>query len=403
MKLSRREFLTRLGIYSGIGIIGYGLNKFKPPSLIKDVENLHNYYSGSTGELFIDNKLLVIPPYQVGLTSPENLETALIVYTTYNRTKKNKKGKLRFKDKINVQKIEEKEVEGYVWHYYHLKNLQPGSEYRYEITNSPFLGKISTFPTNPEKFSFLVTSDTQNWDGTEYYDKLSLSLIKHMLLEKNTKFVINGGDVTQEGTTTELMKHFHKNFHKLFLDMPFYAVKGNHDYRGRSFDDALGFNVKIPGIPIQDNRSVNYSFDYGNVHFTFLDTNIRHRLNNQYIARKFLKKDLDEKKLNLVFYHHPFEINVEDLPVDAVFTGHLHTYKRFKNKNNIPHIIMGGFSKLFPYEMDPWSASFEGLENILNYHANHYLILDVEKNKAFVKMKDKYGDVRDSFVIEKVR
>ncbi|MEA3378912.1 MAG: metallophosphoesterase family protein [Nanoarchaeota archaeon] len=373
------------------------------------IENLQNYFSGATGTISVGGQALLVPPYQVGLTSPYNLENALLIYMTSNKDKTKKSSKLIFRDKINVKKVEEKNVGFLKLHYLHLKGLNPGHSYEYEITNSPIIGSVNTSTLKDKYFKFLLSSDTQNWDGSQRYDNIKFALVKHMLRERDIKsqlpkLLMNCGDVTQHSRISEWVIHFNKTFHKLLAEMPFYAVKGNHDYKGGAFDKALGYKVNIPGIPIINNQSVNYSFDYGPIHFVVLDSNTGHKITNHYIAKKFLEDDLKKSsgQFNLVFYHHPFEIAMDDLPVDGVFAGHWHTYKRLQHyKTKVPHIILGGFSKLFANELNGWQPSLNGLKIITAQNIHHYISMSFLENKILGEVKDKYGTINDVFTINK--
>lgn len=92
-------------------------------------------------------------------------------------------------------------------------------------------------------------------------------------------------------------------------------------------------------------RMLNFSFDYGDAHWVFLDSNIYTDWSHDEV-REWLEKDLAANKLTwtfVVYHHSAFHSNrhhqdgvrmrlVSDIlerhNVDVVFAGHVHTYER---------------------------------------------------------------------------
>ena len=93
-------------------------------------------------------------------------------------------------------------------------------------------------------------------------------------------------------------------------------------------------------------RMANYSFDYGNSHWTFLDSNVYVDWSDAYL-RNWLARDLaaarDATWKFVVFHHPPFNSSrahfneqqmrvitdvLEYRGVDVVFAGHVHNYQR---------------------------------------------------------------------------
>ncbi len=117
------------------------------------------------------------------------------------------------------------------------------------------------------------------------------------------------------------------------LSMPIYYTPGNNDIET---DFMESFYIEYIGQPYQ-------SFDKGNIHFIILD-NSRWRSSDELPDEQidWLKDDLGKNtgaKYTIVFYHKPFwEQSIvegksdrlhtlfQDYGVDAVFSGHYHTY-----------------------------------------------------------------------------
>ncbi len=149
-------------------------------------------------------------------------------------------------------------------------------------------------------------------------------------------FVMNVGDMI-EGYTADsaiLAQEWHE-FDSIIsgLSMPYHYTPGNHDI---TFDDMLDYYKKCAADPY-------YSFNYRNLHFIILD-NSRQDVGELIPQEQvnWLVDDLEKNKdaaYTLVFFHKPywFEHFVKGKPdsmhtifkkygVDAVFTGHYHTY-----------------------------------------------------------------------------
>jgi len=147
-----------------------------------------------------------------------------------------------------------------------------------------------------------------------------------------------------------------------------------------------------------------YSFDAGDVHFIILDSNISETTGLFDQQTKWLISDLEkskDKKFKLVFFHHPFYTNTpntepthedkwrwifEKYGVNAVFSGHIHNYERFK-KNGIQYVITGGGGAPLGFGLFsrnrrhlPWSVS-EAAGFL------HYVLAEVKENKIIFTVK----------------
>lgn len=147
--------------------------------------------------------------------------------------------------------------------------------------------------------------------------------------------VINVGDMI-EGYTDDINEARNQWFEYLdiigIFSMPVYLIPGNHDIWD---DNSKELYREYIGEP-------DYSFDFQNIHFVILD-NSRWYSSEELPQVKidWLVEDLKQHRneIVMVFYHRPFwfeaiaekrtdllhQIFVEN-NVDAVFTGHYHTY-----------------------------------------------------------------------------
>ena len=151
-------------------------------------------------------------------------------------------------------------------HRFELKGLQSGKKYHFEIFDRERIpGKLSSgsFTTLPDQgISHVMTaiSDTQVADLPR--EELIRSLVRKGIF-KNTDLLVSLGDVTST------FFHFNNHYFESFLipfkqegvTVPFYPVRGNHEYRGHDTDKF----IRYFGCPY-------YAFRYGKVLYIVLDT-----------------------------------------------------------------------------------------------------------------------------------
>ena len=130
--------------------------------------------------------------------------------------------------------------------------------------------------------------------------------------------------------------------------LPFYPVPGNHD----SPDGLLREYLQYSGAP-----APHYSFDYGPVHFTMVDSHLG-EVSAAELA--WLEEDLaaTSQPLKVVCLHHPpfdpdgtdhilykgneeFMALMEKYGVDYVFSGHIHAYLEAQ-RGETTYIVTGG-------------------------------------------------------------
>ncbi len=169
----------------------------------------------------------------------------------------------------------------------------------------------------------------------------------------NPEFVLFTGDVLNEGEMEdfECLRH-HTKVIKLLetFDVPVYIVPGNHDLGGwESTPPEQGtsrrewwrfFGQRQPQIPpVQEEYYVNdYSFDYGNVHFTGMEAsdNYDGYLYEIYGEKGFIPQQMEwlendlaaaGNKTKVLFYHYDFknQIDLNALGIDMTLWGHTHS------------------------------------------------------------------------------
>lgn len=176
----------------------------------------------------------------------------------------------------------------------------------------------------------------------------------------NPEFVIHTGDLINEGELEdfECLRHHTLTVQLLEqLEVPVYVVPGNHDLGGwdatppsqgtarREWWRFFGWRQReIP--PTQaEYQSHDYSFDYGDIHFTGLEAydNYDSYMYDVYGSTSFtssqlawLSSDLTAAgdKTKVLFYHYDFkhELDLSGLGVDMALWGHTHS-----DYNNATH------------------------------------------------------------------
>jgi len=266
-----------------------------------------------------------------------------------------------------------------------LTGLTPGSMFSYRLLKDGkvvFTADGKAPKSANQNYRFLAAGDI----GAETPDQ---KLIALRAFELKPDFVIIPGDIVYEnGTISEYRQKFWNIYNAdhadtqgapLMSSVPFITAAGNHDTDNRDLDkypDGLGYfmfwdqplngplgaegSAAVPALKGSDEnrkeflaaagdaypRMTNYSFNYGNAHWTVLDGNPYVDWSNKELL-DWLKNDLASAKgttWRFVMFHQPgFSSSHEHYEqqqmrvlsplfeagnVDVVFNGHVHNYQR---------------------------------------------------------------------------
>jgi len=204
-------------------------------------------------------------------------------------------------------------------------------------TPRPSPSPSSAPETDKDSFTFAVCGDSHGCG--EIYGRILDSVRRD-----GCAFLIHVGDLVQRGTEQEFVEfaQFMSDF-----NTPFYPVPGNRD----TPDGLLTAFLKHSGAP-----AARYSFDYGPVHVSIIDTSSGSALGEL----AWLAGDLDatDRPIKIVALHYPpFDpagsdyimqagndelMNlVSEKGVKLVFAGHIHTYDQAE-RDGVRYIITGG-------------------------------------------------------------
>ncbi len=275
-----------------------------------------------------------------------------------------------------------------------MTGLTPGTHYHYSLTfsASPSLSMEGDFnaapPASAENVTFYACGDTRN--GVDETENLEVNMMASPDFAQSMS--INTGDWTyhslKEIYWDDYGGYFDSNFsnHMKFISkVPIAGCEGNHEgypapagsmldyqYTGQLFG-ALWAYPFIGGTGQPDTYNLGpyyYSFDYGPVHFTVLDSFTDPALDPAQVYIKseqlaWLSTDLSQttKKWKIVFLHVPpycsaplseqdfgvEQVNIQNkvVPilqakgVQLVMAGHQHYYARCE-KDGIRYLTLGG-------------------------------------------------------------
>ncbi len=291
-------------------------------------------------------------------------------------------------------------------HWYEISGLLPSSLYQYRVVvgiDSTDTYSFMTSGTTDEPFTFAAYGDTRT--NRDAHVRV-LSAIKR----ENPKLIINTGDLVAKSSTELWDEYFEDVCAKTNVgqSIPIYSSPGNHEKGAMYFE-----NVLMPHNN-PENSSAYYSFDYGNVHFISLNSEIPYdSLSTQY---KWLVNDLQSEMskkatFKIAFWHRPpysssshgsdlnirsvFSPIMESHGVDIVFNGHDHTYERSKAFNGTTYVVTGGGgAPLYDFkDENTWTAYKE--------KTYHFCLISVEGKRLTMVMMKPDGEKKDSLVIQK--
>lgn len=282
-----------------------------------------------------------------------------------------------------------------------LSNLSSSTKYYYQVKCGNYSSEIYHFKTAVPKnksFKFVIIGDTR----TQHHIHQSLV---DKIVKVNPDLVINTGDLVNDGENLDDWEMFFKINKDLIVNTPYYPTLGNHERDSRNYFD-------IFSLP---NNERYYSFDWGDIHFIILDSNIPYlKLKEQ---SEWLQKDLQENKLakfKLVFFHHPYYSTnrfpfrqpyyqtirevwgkiLKEGEVDAVICGHDHFYQR-DEEEGIHYIVSGGGGAPLHY-IGEYLPTTKKAEKV-----HHFIVASFKDKKLIFEVISGEGKIIDSFEIIK--
>lgn len=311
----------------------------------------------------------------------------------------------------------------------HITNLMAGTDYEYRILVGKRQSAWMEFKTESESTAFkaLIFGDSQSFNY-KYWAKTA-----QVAWEKNgdAAFFVTMGDLVDNGQDDWQWNAWFDGGGTLLARMPVVPVMGNHeayslDWKMAKPDYYLSF-FALPGNGPAGLEGHAYSYDYGDVHFVVLNTQLK-ELYDWYPnlleeQQKWLAKDLSQtqKKWKVVLMHRDvwsYPLNgtfdvigqgfvpvFDQYHVDLVFNGHVHSYARTKTlKNGKPDFagtiyIATGRSGENIWEKSPRKPVDEFYYNPLDMP--NYLVLEASHDALKVTAFKQTGELIDQKEIKK--
>ncbi len=314
-----------------------------------------------------------------------------------------------------------------------LMGLKPGKRYVYQINEGSGWGEIRTFSTPPAKsdgFKFLVFGDSQSIN----YDVWRTTLQQAFNSNQDASFFTNVGDLVDVGQDYAQWDAWFKASQGVIDRIPAMPSTGNHENYTpeRRFSQPVLFTaqLKVPVNGPERLRRQVYSFDYGDVHFVMLDSQIGEQAQLVpeilEMQKTWLEQDLaaTDKKWKIVFLHRPPYYNkaggansrikrafapiFDKYQVDVVFSAHEHDYARTypiyndqvvdsRDKGTIYVTTGRSGSKTYnDTTASEWNSFFYNPLDEPNY-----LVVEIEKQILNVKAYKQSGALIDAWSIDK--
>ncbi|MDD5224385.1 MAG: metallophosphoesterase [bacterium] len=289
--------------------------------------------------------------------------------------------------------------------------LEPRTWTHYRIVSLNRRSQDFSFRTAPapgDEYRFLVYGDSRPAQPVSLAapdDSVHQAILSKMK-ERNPDFVINAGDLVEAGPDPAEWVHFFSILSFFPSDIPYYPVLGNHDQGGESI--ISGFFGTPP--------DVYYSFDYGDSHFTIINSYLD--FSPQSVQYRWLAQDLSDAKQRegitrlFAFMHAPAYCSAPehtddqevrnakdylaplftDQGVRMVFQGHVHVYERTEAINGVVYIVAGGggapLHDAGPLNTQSWTAYKES--------ANHFVEINLWADHITLEARYKDGTVFDN-------
>ena len=255
-------------------------------------------------------------------------------------------------------------------HRVHLTGLLPATTYRYRVGAGDATVEDCRFRTFGDRtFTCIIYGDTQGQRPFFTQTERHALVAERMAGEEDILFVIHTGDLVGDESEWD---EFFAIAGPVLGNTTLVPVAGNHDGTAEVFSAIFG----LPPF---------YSFDAGSLHVTVLDSNDRAWADMR-TQTAWLKEDLTSPlpQTIVAFHHPPFSSDRKhpggDLAiraewcgifaqndVDAVFSGHTHTYERYR-VNGTEYVVAGcGGGPFYPLSEEKPEGYQAGREETLGY------------------------------------
>jgi hypothetical protein len=297
-----------------------------------------------------------------------------------------------------------------------LRDLSPDTTYVYRVGVEGAWSEPATFTTaaSGDSFSFLYMGDVQG--GHDVWGRMLARVVAE---NPDLKFALLGGDLVDQGNSSEEWQQFFAAAWPVFKELPLLPAVGNHD------DTAFFRNsFTVPGNGPEGYEGTVYSFQYGNCQIVVLNSNSMGLPGTEgydKIASWLLQRlGASQQTWKVVVCHHPPYQAVQDwrgehlqsnwVPlfeqggVDLVLSGHQHLYMRTKplrdgriqaDGRGIVYVIGNAGTKHYGGgpDYDYVAVQLTGVSN--------YQVIEIHGDSLTMIAKDEEGQIIDRFTLVK--
>ncbi len=283
--------------------------------------------------------------------------------------------------------------------------LNTGKTYSYQVRSPNFASEIFSFKGGVKRnrpFSFVVLGDSRS------KPKIFNAIIEQIKKMKPDLIIGNGDLVAKGGNTAHWQKQFFDPAKDLLGRIPFLTSVGDHESDEVDGDEAKLFTRYL--FPRKDHLKLWYSYDLGDAHFIFLDW--RYPDSEEMI--NWFQEDVknSDKQWKFVVMHRPvynlgghhlawgnevWPVLFRENKIDIVFAGHSHLYERFYPMS--PAVEPGLWPVTYITTGGAGASLYESITNkamAYTRSVNHFLKINIDKNKLVLKAFDVEGNVLDS-------
>jgi len=278
--------------------------------------------------------------------------------------------------------------------------LTPNTRYDFEVAG--IKGSFKTAPARDEPFNFVLYGD--NRTRHDVHRRVISELMKHGIPD----FVVQTGDMVENGADNSLWPIFFDIERDLLRQTAFFPSLGNHERNASDYFELF------PGV------KPYYSFNWGNAHFTVIDSDVGSSGRTQAEKDAFWAEEVkwleDDLKAHqdaafrfLVAHHPPYSAVasrqnanlhmralmplLEKYHVSAGLFGHDHNYQHYL-KNGVHYVICGGGgAPLYDVDMPPKDQ----LQKVVSIE--NFVKVSVDHNTAKFQPIDINGNTIEEFTI----
>ena len=309
-----------------------------------------------------------------------------------------------------------------------LENLKPESLYHFRIIadgTATAWQKLVTAGNG--KFQMLIFSDSQcvNYD---FWQRVANDAVKNF---PYAELVTVCGDLVDNGQAAYQWRAWYLAAEKVLSERIFAPVMGNHECYDLNWLNYLPVDYlhqfKLPPNDIKNFGGYFYAFDYGAANFFVLNTQFweleKFTPNLEDAQKYWLRREVAraDRSWKIVFMHKDifdytsgtfndiaeiFMPLFDELEIDVVFTGHLHTYRnrgkifeQKKSSRGTLYILCGrsGDQKYVERHSDIDDVTAPNLQT----EPESYIALDVDAKTLSLTCRTVDGQIFDSFTLTK--